>query len=292
MQCPQASQRIVAQFSRALRQVFLLDNIQCSKRGSASQWIATKCAPMYTGTDATTFNHTRSQANGSHRDATGQRFRQTEDIGLYLVVLASKEASCASKSRLHFVNDQQSTAFVAESRQASDIFRRSHVDATLALHKLDQDGGSFFSDSLFGSLQVVITDMREARDERRERLTIMRLPGSGERAHAAPVKAAQCCHNALASCSETRELQSAFYRFGTAIAEESTRQALRHQPYQALQQMCTHIVVDSFRAGDQTQGLLRESRRDFCPSMPNVCHPMPGATIDVLASFVIPQQRA
>src|SRR5579863_7400887 len=117
-------------------------------------------------------------------------------------MLASEKASRAPKTSLHFVNDQQRAALVAEIGYTTYILLRGDMDAAFTLHQFEQHGGGFMGNRVLCRRAVVVADMGHARDKRRERFAIMRLPCCRECPHRATVKAAQGSDDAGTSSRE------------------------------------------------------------------------------------------
>src|SRR5215469_8582164 len=130
--------------------------------------------------------------------------------------------------------------------------------------------------------------MGNARDERGERLAVMRLPRSRERTHRAAMKAAQRGDNPGAASSETRKFERAFNSFGTAVAEEDVREPFRRKACKAFQEASTHVVVDNFWTCDEALRLCRDGSGNLWPSMPNIRYAIARRAVDILAPLSVP----
>src|SRR5258708_31632653 len=84
-----------------------------------------------------TFHYTRTQADCTHRNPPRDRLCQAENIRLQIIVIASKETSCAPKACLHLINNEQSSTFATERCKTSYIFLCRYMDTSLSLHKLN-----------------------------------------------------------------------------------------------------------------------------------------------------------
>src|SRR5690242_20264707 len=106
------------------------------------------------------------------------------------------------------------------------------------------------------------------------------------------MEAAQCGDDTRATRGQTRELERSLDGFGTAIAEEETRDTIRRNVRQAFKQLSAHIVIQRFWAGDETLRLSSKSGGNFRASMPQVGNTVSGGAIDVFTPLSVPQQRA
>ncbi len=160
---------------------------------------------MHPACDTPALHNTLAQADRAHRQAARQRLGEAEDIGREVIVFAGEETPRAPETGLHLVDDEQRAAFPAEFRRAANIFLRGDVDAALALHQFEQHGGGALANNCFQRGKVVVARVVDAGQQGREGFAVMRLPGGGECAHRAPVKAAQRGHNLRAPRGEPGE---------------------------------------------------------------------------------------
>ncbi len=79
--------------------------------------------------------------DGRHRvDAARQRLAQHHDVRAHVVVLAGQHLAGAAQPDLDLVGDQQDLLAAAERLGELEVAVRRHVDAVLALDRLDQKG--------------------------------------------------------------------------------------------------------------------------------------------------------
>ena len=76
------------------------------------------------------------------REAAGKAFGHGGDVGRHLMVIHGKHLAGAGKAGLHFVGDQKHAVLIAELAQRGQELTRRVVEATLALDRLDDDGGN------------------------------------------------------------------------------------------------------------------------------------------------------
>src|SRR5690242_19049237 len=188
---------------------------------------------MYALCDASALQNTSAQADRAHRDTSSQRFGEAEDIRLNIVLFTGEEATDTAKARLHFIDNQQGSPLPTERRELLYIGLVRDVDAALALDEFDDDGGGLFGDCRACRIDIVIADMRHAGQKWRKGLAIVRLPGRGERAHAASVEATQGRDDAAPPGSQASEFEGALDSFSAAVAEEEARDPLRCNLHQA-----------------------------------------------------------
>ena len=151
--------------------------------------------------------------------------------------LIGEQFAGAADAGLHFVEDQQQAALVAELAQRSQKFRRHHAHAALAHHRLDDDAGGRIGDRALDGIEIAERHLVEAFHDRPEAFEIFFLAAGGERRERAPVERALEGHepDALRMPAHrmifARHLDRAFHRLGAGIAEEhGVGEACRAQP--------------------------------------------------------------
>src|SRR6267378_4644327 len=77
------------------------------------------------------------------RQARAKALGQRHDIRLYIPVLRGKHLAAATYACLHFIENQQNAVPIAQLAQARQKSIGRYYVATLALNRLDQDGGDF-----------------------------------------------------------------------------------------------------------------------------------------------------
>src|SRR5258705_7896158 len=70
-------------------------------------------------------------------------FRNANDVGLHIVMLAGKHLPGSTHPRLHFVNDQKNTVRIADTPQPLEKIFRSRYITPFALYCLNDNRGNF-----------------------------------------------------------------------------------------------------------------------------------------------------
>ena len=87
------------------------------------------------------FHQRPRRGDARQRQARSQPLGHDEDVRRQAKVLHGKKLARAAKARLHLVGHQQDAVLVADLAQAGQEGWRRHHVATLAQHRLDDDGG-------------------------------------------------------------------------------------------------------------------------------------------------------
>src|SRR5436190_2476275 len=140
-------------------------------------------------------------------------------------MFAGEKAARTTEAGLYLINDQQRAAFAAKCCYTSDILFISKMHATFALYQFNNHGCRLLINCCLQCWQIVIAYMGNARNERRKWLAVMRVPGSGECSHRTAMEAAQRGNDIGTTGCQACEFKSAFNGFGSAIAQEETRDA-------------------------------------------------------------------
>ncbi len=83
------------------------------------------------------------------------------DVGCDPRILMRKKAPRAAHAALNFVCDQKQTVLIAKRTQPFQKGVLSRNDTTLALYRLDQDGGRGFADGLSDRVKITERDMHK-----------------------------------------------------------------------------------------------------------------------------------
>jgi hypothetical protein len=126
----------------------------------------------------------------------------------------------AAHAALDLVEDQQRAMGVAGLAGGAQHLGIDRVDAGLALDRLDQHRRRVSVDGFDERVRVVAAHYLEARHEWREGGLLGLLGGRGQRPHRAPVKAALQHDEVAAPAVPARQLQRAFDRLGSRVAEK------------------------------------------------------------------------
>jgi len=74
------------------------------------------------------------------REAAGQRLGHGHQVGRHAPLLAGQPGAGAAGAGLHLVGDEHDAVLVAQRARRLGKFRRRHVEAAFALHRLQDDG--------------------------------------------------------------------------------------------------------------------------------------------------------
>src|SRR5579884_4284530 len=102
------------------------------------------------------------------------------------------------------------------------------------------------------------------------------------------MKAAQGRHDASTPRSKTSEFERAFNRLCPTVAEKDVIESFRCKLRESFKQICPHVVVKEFGAGDQALRLRGEGGCNLRARMSNIRHPVSCRAIDIFASLSIP----
>ena len=172
----------------------------------------------------------RRHRRADRHHAAAERFRQTQDVGLNVLMLAGEHLAGAAHTGLHFVEDQQGAKLVAQFAHRRQIPRRRQDHPPFALnrlkdHRCDVVTG-FLALAQHGAHGVDIAErhMAEARQQRHKRFAESRLGGGRQRPQRFAVEGAAGGDEGEFTSRRLigfRQLDGRLYRFGTAVAEET-----------------------------------------------------------------------
>src|SRR5947208_15419098 len=167
------------------------------------------------------------------RQARAKALGQRHDIRLHIPVLTGKHLAAATYARLHFIENQQNAVPIAQLAQARQKSIGRYYVATLALNRLDQDGGDFAGRHVADE-QAVLNIVKDgltlilAREQRPVRIrkrhmghtrhgSAALLPGlltgsESQRTPRAPLETAEKADESRASTDIARQFQCAFHR--------------------------------------------------------------------------------
>jgi hypothetical protein len=95
----------------------------------------------------------------AHREAAAEALREADDVGFEPGMLEAEPAAGAAEAGLDLVEDQERAALAAQSLRRVQELGGADVDAALALHRLDDDGGGRVSDRGIEGSNVVERDV-------------------------------------------------------------------------------------------------------------------------------------
>ncbi len=208
------------------------------------------------------------------------------------MALARHRTSGTTEAGLHLIDDQHRAALAAQPRGLVDELLRGRTHATLALDELDDERRRLRGDRRIQRFGLVERDMGEALEERPEELPVFRSPGGGERAHGLAVKATHCRDDPLTLRREMRELQRALDRLRTAVAEEQAIERCGQEGGQLVVELRAAVVVEELGAARERSRLRRDRVGHRGIAVAQIGHPLSADAVDVLASRVIPHDRA
>ena len=166
----------------------------------------------------------------------------------------------------------------------------NRVDAGLALDRLDQHRRRVSVDSLDERVRVVAAHHLEARHERRERGLLGLVGGRGQRPHRAPVKAALQHDEVAAPAAPARQLERAFDRLGSRVAEKDApaERAVR----EVLRKPNAGLGVVEVPDVHQAPRLLADRLHEPRVAVPELHDRDAGQEVEVLIALVVPEPRA
>ena len=172
----------------------------------------------------------RRHRRADRHHAAAERFRQTQDVRLNVLMLAGEHLAGAAHTGLHFVEDQQGAKLVAQFAHRRQIPRRRQDHPPFALnrlkdHRCDVVAG-FLALAQHGAHGVDIAErhVAEARQQRHKGFAEGRLGGGRQRAQRFTVEGAAGGDEGKFTARRLigfRQLDGRLYRFGTAVAEET-----------------------------------------------------------------------
>jgi hypothetical protein len=135
----------------------------------------------------------RGQA-GAHREAAADALGHRHDVGLGgSRPFMRPDLAGPAGAALHLVIDQQQAVLVTQLAQTAQADIGNGAHAALALDRLDQNGGGFFSDRRFQRVMIAELDLVKAFHGGAEAFEIFRIaaridPAIGATVEGAPVK--------------------------------------------------------------------------------------------------------
>ena len=127
---------------------------------------------------------------GAEREAPANALGHGHDVGGDAGPLIGKEAPGAAITALHLVEDEDHVMPVAEFAQAAQELDGHGGDATLALHRFDQDAASLRPDQRLDGGQIAGSEVPEAGQRRAEAFKIARIATGRDGAHGAAMEGA------------------------------------------------------------------------------------------------------
>src|SRR5690606_24292508 len=163
---------------------------------------------------------------GAYWEAAADALGDGHDVRLDRRPLIGEQLAGAADAGLHLVENEQEAMAVGQRAQLFEERRGEGADATLALHRLEQDRGRLRPDRGLDRLDVAERHLVEAIDLRPEAVEIFLLAAGGDgRQRAAMERAlegdgAEPLGPTVDIMIAARGLDRAFERLGTGIGEE------------------------------------------------------------------------
>ena len=131
------------------------------------------------------------EEHGPHREPAAQRLGERHYIGHHPRLLVREQRAGASQATLHFVEHEGRPARVAQLAQEAEPFGIQRPHASLALHRLHDDGRRAVGrDHAIGDGPILERHDVHAGDERLERLAVVGPVSGRERGEQPPVERA------------------------------------------------------------------------------------------------------
>ena len=242
-------------------------------------------------------------AHTGQRETARDGFGEGGQVGGNAHLFHGEEGTGTAGTGLHFVGDQQDAVLVAQFAQALHEGFRRDVEAALALHRLDDDGGDITR------LGIVLEDTLDAGDGVVDAHTVQfvgvqrtehaarhqahagrvrhDLTGEAQGHHgAAVVSAGEGDHTGTAG-GGAGDLHGVFYRFGTGGDQQGfLGEITRHLGGDFFAHFYVGLVGQYLEAGvGQLVELLGHGRDDFRVHVAGVQHGDTAGEVDELATF-------
>src|SRR5579871_373175 len=203
----------------------------------------------------------------AQRQSAGNAFRHRQNVRRRLKMLRRPHLPGPADTRLHFVENEQHTKPLGDTRQFVEEFLRRDDVAALALHRLDDDGRHFvgrqdrFHELVFDylgaldgtsvrrfaistAITIRIRNVMYARHERAEATALRGFARrERERAEGSAVEGAKERDEFFAARGVTSELERRFDRFRARIAERYTPFAAAGSDFGELLGQSDHVFV-------------------------------------------------
>src|SRR5688572_671274 len=239
-----------------------------------------------------------AQQHRAHRQATGERLGQRQQIGFHVERLIGEQLTRATQAALHLVEDQQHVLRVRELTQRAQIRRIQRAYTALTLHRLHDDcRGAFARDRLRRARQIARLDETYARHQWLERL-LQRAPVRRRQRAEQPAMKRAAQRDDLVfrrapfrTRPAPRELERAFVRFRAGVAEEDAiREGTRDE---LLRELGRWRGAEQVRRVDHA-GRYRASQRlrDAGIAVPEGVHANAAREVEVALAGLVDQPAA
>ncbi len=163
----------------------------------------------------------------------------------------------AAEAGLDLVDDEQCAPLPTEPLRARQKIALPQIDAALALHDFQNDGGGCVGDGCVQFLQIVVGDVLYLQ-QRHEWFAIFGLPRHRECADRTAMEAAHGGNDARTARGQAGELERAVHRFRTAIGKKDVIQMGGQNVAERRAKLGTDVVIEEVGAGDERVRLPRD----------------------------------
>ena len=263
----------------------------------AGQRTSAKGGSMHAGMHSA--GHPVGGQDGAKRQTGSQRLGYGDDVRLHSVVLIGEVFSRAAQTALDLVDDQQGAGTLGQFPCRPQELRADGIDAAFSLDRLQTHGAHAAIELPLQVVDVIEGDEPDAGQQRRKGMTILCLPGRGQRTKGAAVEGIFQSQNAplrlvavrvLSAGQGTGELERSFPGFGAAVAEKCLVQAGNlGQPFGQFRLV---LVIEQVGYVNQPARLALEHSLDRGVCVPERIDPQPAQEIEVAFPFRVPEVDA
>ena len=237
-----------------------------------------------------------AQQRGSNGNAAAKRLADRDQIGIEAEHGRVERVARAAEAALHLVGDDQRAGPGDHGPDGRDKRRRQRPHPALALNRLHDDGRRLVGHRGIKRRRIGRVHKRHTRDQRFERLAIMRVRRNRQGPERAPVEGSRQRDKpgplpvAPGVPVAARELQARLHRFGAAVAEKRALEP--RQPRELLRQFGLIRMEEQIRRVDQGRGLLRQHLGQTGIRMAQAGHPHARREVEVVVALGVPHTGA
>ena len=231
------------------------------------------------------------RARGADREPAAECLREGHDVRRHADVLVREKPARAAHAALHLVEDEKELVPVGQVAEARQVVGRRHVDAALALDRLDEDRDRLVAHGRRHRRRVVVGDEANAGQERLEALVVLLLAGGGERGERAAVEGAcgrqDLVPAAVLAAPAAGELHRRLVRLGAAVAEKD---ALGERvPAEERRQFHRRRGVVDVRGMEQGRGLGANRFDDRRMAVAQIVDREAGEEVEIALAVGVPE---
>src|SRR5256714_1654604 len=206
------------------------------------------------------------------RESAAERFRHRDPVGKKIFrggniledALPTVKRSGPEMARLHFVEEQQKSLFIAEFSETEKIFRRRRRDPAFALDRFDQNGRGSRRDRGADRVEIVERHLAETLHHRLKTFFHFFLTSRRDSRQRPPVErtvGGENFESAAVVPKFSRQLVEAFIRFRAAVAKEAA--AGSDQPNECFGELRLGLCEIKIRNMEQLSRLLEQRVGDL-----------------------------